>query len=150
MIYLIKKLWTDSLENSRELAAGYENVGYVTSADEANKITDNCRTFSKSRCWALDDIPPSPEYIWERIEPFIKESEVQSISKEQIQQLKHGLYEIYYVDGGMSLATVGSLHDGGRWFSCANWTAQDEKGVCSTHWELVKEVKLIREVEYDV
>lgn len=38
MIYIIEKLWTDTLENDYSRAQGYEPVGYVTQLDDARRI----------------------------------------------------------------------------------------------------------------
>jgi len=37
----------------------------------------------------------------------------------------HGVYKIYWRDGGSFVGVIGSLHNGDRWIACANWTAKD-------------------------
>lgn len=41
MIWLIKKLWTDSMENHTSNAMGYKVIGYVNSEVEAREIIAN-------------------------------------------------------------------------------------------------------------
>lgn len=50
---------------------------------------------------------------------------------------KHGLYILHWKGGGSSLAAVGSLHDGRRWFAPVNWTSKDPTGIASTDWRTV-------------
>lgn len=70
------------------------------------------------------------------------------MKKEKVQKLDHGLYRIFYkkiYGGGASLASVGSTHDGTRWFAPSNWTTtcKDNPMVASTNWKRVKKVELI-------
>ncbi len=58
-----------------------------------------------------------------------------------IQGLAHGIYEIYWNEGGSSLASVGYLSNGDNWFAPCNWI-DDYK--CKD-WTLVKAYKLLRE-----
>lgn len=57
---------------------------------------------------------------------------------EESQQLDHGIYRIFWRDGGSSVASVGSAADGTRWFMPSNWISGP-----STDWTLVESVKLI-------
>lgn len=60
---------------------------------------------------------------------------------EQVNKLDLALYVLIWKEsagGGRSLASVGQLHDGSRWFACCNWTGKDTTGICSTKWEDVK------------
>ena len=54
--------------------------------------------------------------------------------------LEHGVYVINWKSGGSSVATVGSLHDGTRWFAPCNWTSQSVAGIGSTDWDKVESV----------
>jgi hypothetical protein len=55
------------------------------------------------------------------------------------QDLKHGVYRIYWKDGGSSVASVGSTSDGTRWYQPSNWISEE---VC-TSWSRVERVELI-------
>lgn len=57
-------------------------------------------------------------------------------------KLDHGLYKIYWKDGSCSMASVGSLHSGKRWFAPTNWTSKDHN-IASSCWNKVKDVKCI-------
>lgn len=62
--------------------------------------------------------------------------------------LKHGSYYIYWKSGGRSVATVGSLHDGRRWYAPSNWTSKSSNSFGSIDWESVEKVELIAENSY--
>jgi len=55
------------------------------------------------------------------------------------QNLTHGLYTIYWMDGGASLAAVGSDSAGRRWYAPTNWISGP-----SFNWAPVKRVELDR------
>lgn len=70
------------------------------------------------------------------------------MTKEEVQQLNHGLYKLHWkkkYGGGYSLASVGSLHDGRRWFAPSNWTSSSRFGVVAADkwWKKVKRAELI-------
>lgn len=67
------------------------------------------------------------------------------MTKEEVQKLKHGVYRLYWSARTYSLASVGSLHDGSRWFACANWTSETEEGVTGSgdDWNSVLKAVLI-------
>ena len=48
------------------------------------------------------------------------------MKKEEVMKLKHGVYKIYWKDGGESLAAVGSLYSGMRWLAPCNWVSEEE------------------------
>lgn len=52
----------------------------------------------------------------------------------EVSHLKNGIYKLYWQDGGSSIAAVGTLHDGTRWFAPINWTAKCEHGIACTDW----------------
>lgn len=73
MVWLVKKLWVDPLEN-RE-AYGYDVVGYVTDPEEAERIS-KLATIPKSKYpWPLDYHPQKGDHVnvYEvvEIEPFV-------------------------------------------------------------------------------
>jgi hypothetical protein len=53
-----------------------------------------------------------------------------------------GLYRVFWVSGGSSLASIGMTHTGVRWFAPINWTTRDESKplVASTAWDKVSYV----------
>jgi len=65
--------------------------------------------------------------------------------------LKHGIYKIYWISGGSSLAAIGFTHDGTNWFACCNWTSESNTApsVASTKWAEVKSIELLIENNYD-
>lgn len=56
----------------------------------------------------------------------------------------HGLYRLYWKDGGSSLAAVGILHDGTRWYAPVNWTNESPKGIAHDDWDRVERAELIK------
>jgi hypothetical protein len=66
------------------------------------------------------------------------------VTPAEVGDLRHGLYRLHWKSGGASLASVGSLNNGDRWFACTNWTASSvQAGVASTQWELVAVAELL-------
>lgn len=64
-----------------------------------------------------------------------------------VQQLKHGLYKVYWKDGGTSLASVGSMSDGSRWIAPCNWinTPPGNEWSGESVWKAVEKVKCLHE-----
>lgn len=61
-----------------------------------------------------------------------------------VQQLKHGLYKIYWKKkegGGYSLASVGSMQNGDRWMAPCNWVSGSTEDM--KIWKIVKSVEVI-------
>lgn len=74
------------------------------------------------------------------------------VKREQVQNLKHGLYRVQWKEGGESLAAVGSKYNGDRWLCCANWTSPPGQGTDASGdeiWSKVEKVFLYLEVNYD-
>ena len=67
------------------------------------------------------------------------------MTTEEVQDLTTGLYRLYWNDGGYSLASVGCLHDGSKWFACSNWTGKTDSTVAASGawWKQVKRVELV-------
>jgi len=67
------------------------------------------------------------------------------MTKEDVDELDHGVYRLYWTTKSYSLACVGSLHDGSRWFACSNWTSENTSGIVGygKQWEKVLKAKLI-------
>lgn len=56
-----------------------------------------------------------------------------------------GLYVLHWVGGGSSLASVGQLYDGTRWYAPCNWTSATPEGrVTSTDWNMVERAECLR------
>ena len=65
------------------------------------------------------------------------------MTQREAKKLKHGLYRLYWKEGGASVAAVGMLHDGKYWFAPSNWTSEIKEGIASTKWRMVDRVELI-------
>lgn len=59
------------------------------------------------------------------------------MNKDQVSKLRHGCYILYWKGGGCSYSVVGSLHNGQRWYACANWTSATSDGIVSVNWRRV-------------
>lgn len=68
MIYLIKKAWWDPMENREDF--GYHPVGYVTTLEEATRISDQGGYVDQSKTWSLKLLPPQRLYTFENVHPF--------------------------------------------------------------------------------
>lgn len=66
---------------------------------------------------------------------------------EQMRHRKLGVYRLYWKSGGASVAAVGMLYDGTRWYAPANWTTgsvnADRSHLVGTDWSRVERVELI-------
>jgi len=62
---------------------------------------------------------------------------------EQMKSRPTGVYRLFWRSSGCSVAAVGMLTDGSRWYSPANWSGADPAGVVSTDWSRVKQADLI-------
>lgn len=58
-------------------------------------------------------------------------------------KFKNGVYRIFWIDGGSSLAAFGRLHDGTCWFAPSNWVSKCEHGIACTKWEMVDSMEAI-------
>jgi hypothetical protein len=54
---------------------------------------------------------------------------------------KLGVYRIFWKVGGSSVASVGQMNDGAKWFAAANWT----NTTVSTDWTFVDRIELLAE-----
>jgi hypothetical protein len=59
----------------------------------------------------------------------------------QAASIRHGLYELYWKGGGVSLAAVGSDAAGRRWYAPTNWIS----GVPCFDWRRVLLLIVVRE-----
>lgn len=68
------------------------------------------------------------------------------MTKDEARHFNPGLYRIVWKDKSRhSLAAVGMLHNGERWFAPTNWSSHNGEGIVSTDWELVDR---ITEIDY--
>jgi hypothetical protein len=83
-MYLIKKMWTDRLENSLDQAFGYEIIGYVTSKEQAESICEKAGSV-EAKGWPLESVnqfdlvkrhSPIPRMIYEEIKPFVLHGDI--------------------------------------------------------------------------
>lgn len=65
------------------------------------------------------------------------------MKKDEVDKLEHGVYIINWKSGGQSLAAVGSLNNGTRWYAPTNWCSQTPKGIGCTDWSLISTVVLL-------
>lgn len=45
------------------------------------------------------------------------------MTQTEARKLPHGLYRIFWKEGGSSLAAMGSVYNGDRWIAPCNWTS---------------------------
>ena len=77
-------------------------------------------------------ISPDPAYI-----------KAQKMKKSDVQKLSHGVYRIYWKEGGTSVAAVGSTPSGARWLAPTNWVSIGTDANTLSHWKSVRKVELI-------
>ena len=69
------------------------------------------------------------------------------MTQKQVQALSHGMYTIYWKEGGASLAAVGSLANGTRWMAPTNWVNwQMESNAMKSCW---RKVRTVEKLNYD-
>ena len=61
----------------------------------------------------------------------------------EIHNCKFGLYEVFWNSGGSSVASVGGLHNGDRYFYPSNWTAEEGRAPGSTFKKYEHDIKKI-------
>lgn len=90
------------------------------------------------RAGILQDMPDFASDLMDRI-PFREDCVLKKYPQAFNQAtLKNGVYRMFWVDGGLSVASVGRNTDGKAWFAPANWVS----GICY-NWSMVKHVELI-------
>lgn len=62
MIYLIERIWFDTLENEVGSAVGYKPVGYMETEKEAIKFCNKGGVRTKKDCWAIMGEIPAYRY----------------------------------------------------------------------------------------
>jgi hypothetical protein len=63
------------------------------------------------------------------------------MTKIETLKLPLGFYRLHWKAGGTSIAAIGQLHNGLRWFAPTNWTGQFPDSIASIKWSLVKRVE---------
>jgi len=70
------------------------------------------------------------------------------MNRNKVQQLKHGVYRIYWKGcKNYSVASIGSTSDGSRWLAPANWISGHSSE--EDTWDRIDHVELIEEAKYD-
>jgi len=65
------------------------------------------------------------------------------MKRKEVQELRHGLYRIWWITGDKSLAAVGSFDNGDRWIASTNWVKPiSQFDMCSV-WDKVERVELM-------
>lgn len=59
-------------------------------------------------------------------------------------KLAPGLYHLHWRDGSSSLAAVGILHNGRRWFAPCNWTSVAPMGIACSNWHMVSRAEPVK------
>lgn len=71
---------------------------------------------------------------------------------EQMRHRKLGVYRLHWRSGGTSVAAVGMLYDGTRWYAPANWTTgsmeADPAHLIGTDWSRIERADLIEAYRY--
>ena len=80
------------------------------------------------------------------LEDLLSSLELQNPKAGLAEHMRHqptGVYRLFWHSGGCSVAAVGMLDDGSRWYAPANWTSSGADGVASADWSPVKSAELI-------
>jgi hypothetical protein len=62
------------------------------------------------------------------------------MTKEQVKALPCGIYKIYWVGGGTSVAALGMKRNGNKWLAPTNWMSPTRK---QNIWEKIYRMKSI-------
>ena len=52
-VFLIEKIWLDSMENEIASAKGYKPYGFVNTEEEAISFCNKGKTYTSKDCWAI-------------------------------------------------------------------------------------------------
>lgn len=63
------------------------------------------------------------------------------MTNREASKLATGIYRLDWKGGGSSVAAVGVLYDGTRWFAPVNWTSEVADHIASTNWRIVEAVR---------
>lgn len=62
MVYLISRVWIDSMENQTDAAVGYMSIGYVKTEQEAIDFCLQGRKYTREDCWAIHGVMDQFQY----------------------------------------------------------------------------------------
>ncbi|MBR9705178.1 hypothetical protein GOV12_07230 [Candidatus Pacearchaeota archaeon] len=62
LVYLIEKIWIDSMENEVSAAVGYKPFGFTPSEEVAKRFCDAGKTYTEKDCWAIRNTMPEYRY----------------------------------------------------------------------------------------
>jgi hypothetical protein len=60
LVFLIEKIWVNSLEHESSRAVGYKPIGYEFDEDLVKNFCSGGREYNSKDCWAI--FTPLPEY----------------------------------------------------------------------------------------
>lgn len=61
------------------------------------------------------------------------------MTRDEVKKLPPGIYRLTWKNlEGVSLAAVGLLHNGMRWYAPINWTAREATGVADSDWRRIE------------
>jgi hypothetical protein len=73
-IFLIEKIWIDSMENEVHGAYGYEPYRWTSDPEEASKIINAGKVYTSADCWAI--VGSMPEYKCRKLKSLDKQNKV--------------------------------------------------------------------------
>ena len=67
------------------------------------------------------------------------------MNEQEVKELKLGVYRLYWVEGGTSVACVGQTYSGNKWYAPSNWTTSDQGHltIVGKDWDKIEKVELI-------
>jgi hypothetical protein len=81
-MYLIKKAWSDSMENQVSNAFGYEPIGFVAELAVAERIVEKSRCLGSEFSWVLAyGLEPKKEYTFEPVR-MLSHVEVEELTRD--------------------------------------------------------------------
>jgi len=67
-IFLIQRIWIDSLENQSSNAVGYEPIGWLPTEKEAQDFVSKGRMFTRADCWAIGYVEKEmPQFTYKKL-----------------------------------------------------------------------------------
>jgi hypothetical protein len=91
----------------------------------------------------LDLLSVAAYRVRQHLEPSLAKEIEDLLRRFEPADLRHGLYRIHWKSGGASLASVGLLEDGRRWFAPINWSGPKPEGIASCCWHKVERIEKV-------